>query len=243
MFMNEETDFYITFEKIKSRGHKIIRIHPVEYVEERISSLSKCHEIVREHNVRFRGWDFPHISNKDLPYNKNNYIESFTDWDLYKEAWRYYQSGQFFYIAGLKEDWLDATNLFKNHRLINTPPGDIFGYLNWLCSITEVYEFAARLAQSGYLGAEFKIEVKLFQMKNRKLVSLDDVSLISGDYICREDTLSFYKQYSTKDFILNSAKYALNRAIWLYERFNFNNPPIEFLKRKQNDLFNKEGLF
>lgn len=88
--MSNDSTFESTLEKIKSRGFREVWIRPTEYVENRIDTLNACHEIIRESKVVLRGWDFPHISNRNPPYNRLNYIESYLDWDIYKEIWRYY---------------------------------------------------------------------------------------------------------------------------------------------------------
>lgn len=232
----EETNAQQTILKIKSRGYWKVWLRPSKYVENRIESLSQCHEIMRECKVLLRGWDYPHISSRNPPYNGLNYVESFVDWQMYKEVWRLYQTGQFIHFSGIKEDWFEEYSGLASSRWENTTPGTIFGYINSLYKISEIYEFGARLAQKGIFGREIVLSVELFGMESRKLVSLDTPRLIRRDFTCRINDLPFERIFSVEEFITENQKLALDHFIWILERFNFANPPRDFLEREQKDL-------
>lgn len=137
-------------------------------------------------------------------------------------------------MSGIKEDWFnEEIRIFGRHRWSDTEPGTIFGYINWLYSVSEIFEFTTRIAQTGRLGTDFKLTIELRGMNGRRLVSLDRDFRLSYGYICEIESIPYERTYSVEDFLVNSATYALEHAIWLYERFNFNNPPREVLRSTQ----------
>jgi hypothetical protein len=232
--MSEHPTFFSTLNKIKSRGHREVWVKPTNYIENRIESLYRCHEIMSQSRVMLRGWDFPHFSSRVPPYDKVNRVESFLDWDIYKEVWSYNQNGHFFHMTGIKEDWFNPdASIFGKSVWGYASPGSIFGYVNWLYSVTEIYEFVARLARLGVLGYEFNLSIILRGMENRRLVSLDGGFEIRGGHLCNSPTLSFEETYKAGSFALDSRIHALDQAIWLFKQFNIMNPPRDFLEKTQ----------
>jgi len=225
-----------TLDKIKTRGYWKVWLRPSRYVENRIESLSQCHEIIRDCKVLLRGWDYPHISSRHPPYNGVDYIESFVDWDMYKEFWRLYQTGQFINFFDMKEDWFGDYRGLAPSRWSDTPPGTVFGYINSLYTISEIYEFGARLAQKGIFGKDFILSIELSGTEGRKLVSLDRPRLFHGEFTCRVNPLPFERRFSIEEFISKSSDHALNHSIWIFERFNLHDPPRDFLEREQREF-------
>lgn len=225
-----------TLAKIKSRGYWKVWLRPRKYIENRIESLSQCHEIMRECKVLLRGWDYPHISSRNPPYNGLDYIESFVDWQMYKEVWRLYQTGQFIHFFSMKEDWFEDYRGLAPSGWASTTPGTTFGYINNLFNISEIYEFGARLAQKAIFGGEVVFTVGLFGMERRRLVSLDTPRLIHRDFICRVNELPFERRFSVEEFIAKNQELALDHFIWILERSNFANPPRDFLEREQKEF-------
>jgi hypothetical protein len=232
----QEENAQQTLSKIKSRGYWKVWLRPSKYVENRIESLSQCHEIMRECRVLLRGWDYPHISSRNPPYNGLNYIESFVDWQMYKDVWRLYQTGQFIHFSGIKEDWFEEYNGLASSRWVDTTPGTIFGYSNSLYKISEIYEFGARLAQKGIFGRDIVLTVELFGMEKRKLVSLDPFRLIFRDSTCRVNNLPFEHKFSVEEFMAENQKLALDHFMWIIDRFNLVDPPRDFFEREQKDF-------
>lgn len=231
-----ETNAQETLSKIKSRGYWKIWLRPSRYVENRIESLSQCHEIIRACKVLLRGWDYPHTSSRHPPYNGLDYIESFVDWDMYKEVWRLYQTGQFIHFFAMKEDWFGEQTGLASSRWSGTTPGTIFGYVNSLYDLSEIYEFGARLAQKGIFGKDLVLRVDLFGMEGRRLVSLDRHRLFFRDFICRINEIPVERRFSVEEFMAQSPEYALDHSIRIFELFNFPNPPREFLEREQKEF-------
>jgi hypothetical protein len=217
--------------KIKSRGYWFVIIRPLRFKEERISSLEECSKLVRECQVSLRGWNYPHITD---PKSGLNWVESSTDWECYKEYWRMYQSGQFVHLFGCREDWWSESSL-SSPETREIKPGSVLSVLSTLFSITEIYEFAARLAEKNVFDHNLRLTIELHGMKNRKLTMLEP-GRISRDYVCAINELPLSKTIPVEEILSQGHDLALKHTIWIFERFNWHSPPIKILKEEQNRL-------
>ncbi len=137
--------------KIKSRGYWRIVIRPQKFNKHLIPSLDQCLQYIAASKVSLRGWDYPHVDREGYA-NGIDWVESATDWMDILEYWRFYQSGQFANIFNCREDWVDL-NQEQFMRLVNKPfPDGVLGVVATIYRLTEIYEFAARLASGSGLG-------------------------------------------------------------------------------------------
>src|SRR5438093_8765937 len=96
-------------DKIKSHGHWRVVIRPFTFKKTRISEIKRLLPLLEKASVQLRGWDFPHIDRNDPPTIGLDYIGQECDWEDILEIWRFYQSGQFVHISGMRYDWLDLS--------------------------------------------------------------------------------------------------------------------------------------
>ena len=217
-------------ERIKSRGYWVVVIRPIQFDEERIRSLEECIRLVRECKVSLRGWDYPHIA-REGPVSGLDWVESSTDWECYKEFWRMYQSGQFVHFFGCREDWWSESSL-SGPRTRDIEPGSVLSVLSTLFSITEIYEFAARLAEKNLFDDNLRLSVELHGMRNRKLTILDPSRFLFEDYICAINDLPYSKIISVEDILGRGRDLALDHTLWILERFNWRSPHIKATLRE-----------
>jgi len=230
----EELTTESVLKKIKSRGYWKVIIRPTQFNKERLS-LQGCRQIVQECKVMLRGWDYPHISSRHPPHIGGvDYVESLTDWNGHKELWRMYQSGQFVHLFGCHEDWLgEPIPIFAPSRYSHIKPGSVLGVIMTLYSVTEVYEFASRLAQKNlFEGAAF-LSITLHGMENRKLTFFESGRLLFDDYICFINDLQQEKTIAVNELLGRGYEMALDHTLWILERFNWTSPPREILKEDQ----------
>jgi hypothetical protein len=239
---NEHNESNKVLEKIKSRGYWEVVIRPTHYEKVRISDLSQCLKIVEDCTVKLRGWDYPHISNKTPPYNCVNYVESIVDWDVYKEFWRMYQSGQFVHLFGCHEDWFEEeTPLFGHSQYYRLKPRQVLEVIMTLYSFTEIYEFAARLAQKNLFGKSAFLSITLHGMKNRRLTFFQIGRHLLDEYICHIEEIPREKEIPIETLLGNGHDIALDETLEIFKRFNWNSPPRDILKKDQQKLL--EGRF
>lgn len=152
---------------IRGRGHWRIVVRPVTHASDRVPYASLRQTIERA-AVQLRGWDFPHIDRQRAGERRGkDWIGSETDWSYYKESWSFYQSGQFVYLGGIHEDWIEDFQGFAGHRM--PTEGSWLGVGNTLFRLTEIFEFAARLALTDAGADRMTIEVELRGIEGRQL--------------------------------------------------------------------------
>jgi hypothetical protein len=155
---------------------------------------------------------------------------------MFKEFWRFYQSGQFIHFLGCIEDWLaEDVTLFGPSKFANIKPHSILDVTNTLYTLTEIYEFASRLAGKNLFDTSLQIDIQLHGMKNRKLsMALTPQRFFRGEYICSISDLPNPPITITVGEIIGGRHdLSLDHALWIFKRFNWNFPNVGILKQDQ----------
>lgn len=220
-------------EKIKKRGFWLINFKPLVYNSQRIQQIPDCKNIIEKNRVEFRGWDYPHFPQRQdndtglIP--GNNYYEGWIDWSWSKEVWRMYQSGQFIHYLSLMEDWDDLGE--------NVQPKTILSIIMTVYHLTEIFEFLARLTQSGVYEEGVKISISLNNTIKRELKILGHGRVpLHGEYVAHTNQIKFENQYSKNLITSNPKELALDVSIYFFNRFGWDNPSKEVIKNDQEKL-------
>lgn len=223
-------------DEIKSKGYWSVVIRPSTFVGKKISDYSRLLPILQTTSVQLRGWDFPHIDRKAELIRDVDSIGQETDWEYYKEAWRFFQTGQFAYLVAIHEDWTALAN-----RAWGPPPhlasqGPLLGVGDTLFRFTEVFEFAARLSLSEAGGEKMHIKVELHGLKGRALW-VDDPGRGSFDnrYVSGMETFPFEVDVERQFLIANAREMAIEPTLELFKRFGWN-ASVDILKDQQKQL-------
>jgi len=230
-------------DRIEKAPHWRVTIRPEVFEEERISSLRECWSLTEASRVSLRGWDYPHVDYQNRK-SGTDWIESWTEFDRHRELWRFYQSGQFVHLFVFVEDETRKHAEERAKAEIRTMPPNFSpsGYLDvisTLWTITEIFEFAARLAQKGILDPAAFIEVQLVGIRNRVLFMSDPGRFWYRFYATSEDELKKRWTGETSQLISKSAELALNMTEWFFERFQWMDPPREVLANDQKRLLER----
>lgn len=223
--------------KIHSKGHWRVNIHPTRFERSRIPTLTKCREILRNSVVQLRGWDYPHFD-YDETTNGEDWIESSCDFQGLIEYWRFYQSGQFIHHFAFREDY----ELDPNKLSMDVPPSPSGRYLSILSSlyrVTEIYEFAARLASKSVLSPAVEISIKLVGTKERQLFFWNPGRYLRKAYICQIPEMTLTNTYSMPDLLSHANELALDATGWIFERFNWAEVPRGVLSEDQKKLLER----
>jgi hypothetical protein len=206
-----------------------------------IPSLSECREVINATKVSLRGWDYPHLSRKEGQSGSgNNWIASWTEFMNHIEYWRFYQSAQFIHLFAVREalasDWraqLQKAAAFHAYesRDWSKVPG-YFSLLNVLYTVTEIFEFASRLAQRGVYAGSVVLTLELKGIRGF-ILTPDLDRAWSGTKIASEDVYSYTWTLTPADLVSNTATHSLSAAVWLFERLGWESPAIEVLRRDQ----------
>lgn len=220
--------------KIVTRGYWKFIIHPKKCLDDGVLSIPDLPDTIKQLAVSLRGWDFPHWNSRENPTIGDRCAEQTTDWRNHIEFWRYCQSGQFIHYSALWIDWMDARPDIPNEH---EPPGSVLHYLDTVYTLTEMYEFAARLATRGLLADECVLEVDLVGTKNRHIISPG--RSLWGPYECKLDHVLLSKNLVSEHLIAESANLALAHAEHIFHHFNWLSIRAEAMREDQNKLLEK----
>ena len=220
-----------------------VNIRPDRYDPQLIPSLSECFALVQATKLSLRGWDYPHLSRRDTERGTgNNWVASWANFTNHIEYWRLYQSGQFLHLFAVREaaskEWHDqlrhAAQTHASHREDlnwNGVPGYL-SMLNVVYTVTEIFEFAARIAQRGTYTGTIGVTIELKKIRGFVLTpELDrpwsEVRRASDGDIGRSWS------FESRELLSASADLSLKACAWLFERFGWLEPSTEVLRRDQ----------
>ena len=152
---------------IRSRGHWRVEITPVDYEEERIDDLGELAQIVPQHTVALRGWDYPHIDTNSPVLRGLDWAGQDTAWQHHLDSWRVFTNGLFLSMNGLRDDWKDRSPYDSPNE--DWAPGGALGVGDTIYTLTEVFEFATRLSSSPIGATAVVVSTKLVGAKDRAL--------------------------------------------------------------------------
>lgn len=228
---------------VTKHPHWRVNMRPEGYNPELLPSLSACFDLVQSTKLSLRGWDYPHLSKRSGERTTgNNWVASWSSFGNHFEYWRLYQSGQFLHLSAVREalaaEWSaqlrQAAQTHASHRR-DFAWGSVRGYLsllNALYTVTEIFEFAARVAQRGVYAGIVAISIELRRIKGFVLTpELDrDWSDIRQ---ASEENIGHTWSVESRDLVAASSEASLKASVWLFERFGWMNPSINVIRRDQ----------
>lgn len=217
-------------EKIRSKAHWRVVIRPTEFKANRIDSLGKCKQTIESSRILLRGWDYPHL---DQIRPDRDWVESSCDWEQggHLEYWRFYQSGQFVHLRAAFEEYRELPWT----RSPRPTPDRYLEYVGVLYSMTEIFEFAARLARQDILRPNALVEIELNDMKERELTSWHSVWGLEG-YVSQTPQITYQLTLPHTEIVARSADLAIDASVAVYERFGWFDPPRGELVEQQKKL-------
>jgi hypothetical protein len=232
-------------EKIKKNGYWKVIIRPIIFDENKISNLEECKKIIESSVVSLRGWNYPHIDKGGIKISGNDSIESYCDstWLGYFEYWRFYQSGQFVHYFSMREDYrIDEKEIQRIQRQSATKSTKLLDIISTLYSVTEIFEFAQRLASKDILGNTIEISIELGGVENRELFFWDSFSRwLNNNYICtfRDENILVKRALSKEELITKSSETALSTCMEIFKKFNWSDAPEQVFVGDQKKFLEK----
>lgn len=226
-------------EKIRSRGYWRVVIRPGNFVEKRVSNISTLYPLLQKISVQLRGWDFPHLDPRTPPITDVDWVGQESEWEAFVETWRIYQSGQFVDFAGMTEDWRDQSEWSPAPE--NWKPNLTLSAFDALFTVTEVFELAARLAQSEAGDDVMHIEVTPSHLAGRELRRDDAIHylpLMPGKYKASIEKMPYQIDLPRMQLIAQARELALVPATELFKRFGWD-PGLEVLRDMQAGLLHR----
>lgn len=231
--------------KVLEKPHWRVNIRPSIYKEELVPSLSKCYEIIEKNKLSLRGWDYPHLSNKDDQRGQgSSWIASWSDFMGHMEYWRFYQSGQFLHLFSVREaaevGWREKLQenmqrhlSFRKDIQWEKVPGFI-SFLNFIFLITEIYEFATRLCQSQIYKGTLNVDIRIYGIQGFVLAA--DWNRFWRDYYsASENELGRTWTCESDSLVAESSEKTLQTILWFFERFGWLSPSEDIIRRDIQD--------
>ena len=210
-------------------------IRPACFEKGRIPDISELYPVLDKTSVRLRGWDFPHIDQREQVVLEDC-LRQETERDIFAEVWQFHQSGQFVHYSSFVEDLL-------SHRRVPQlqpawQPGLYFDPVEVIFRLTEIFEFAARLSFTVAADGQTHLEISANGTKNRILKSASGSLNIPGKHPCQLDTLPCTYDLPNAQLVANTKELALEPAKYLFQRFGWN-PGVALLRDLQTELLEK----
>ncbi len=207
-------------DEIRSRGYWEVVIQPHTFIEQRIADVSDLYPILQRCSVRLRGWDFPHLGPGRPLQEGTDWIGQELKWEDRLELWRFYQSGQFVHLAGIRDDWQDRSR----YRPANDgwQPGANLGIGDTIFRFTEIFELVTRLAFTDASDDFMHVGVTLKGLKNRVLqFDRPNGQLLATEYRATGEDYSYTVDRNRIELIAKPRTLALQGARELFECFNW----------------------
>lgn len=226
-----------------------VLFRPDVYDPDLISSHSECKKLVEKARVQFRGWDFPHLAASTEGshglHQGSHWIGSWANFMGSIEYWRLFQSGQFVHFAALREaserqwkDKLEEITMSHLHHRQDINWSEIPGYIslvNLVYTVTEHFEFAARICQAGTYRDTLHIHLSLSGVKGYVLTT--DWNRAWSQY-CQASESDFAKLWSisSESLISGSLDHSLAAIVWLCECLGWSSPNEDSIRIDQQKL-------
>jgi hypothetical protein len=120
--------------------------------------------------------------------------------------------------------------------VVKGPP--VLSFLNLLYTLTEILEFARRLAHREALGDVASIRIELHGMQGRRL-TLPHLPQVPAEYISHSDTITWEHVGPSADLIATAPGMALNATAHVLERFQWTDVPVRMLDAEQRRFYEK----
>lgn len=212
-------------DSVKGRGYWEFVVRPIRFEERKVPNISMLLPIVERCSVRIRGWDFPHVELGQAPAIGQDWIEESIDWEHYIESWRLFQSGQFYYLRALWEDWRDRSGSWPAGA--GWRPMSRLGVGDVVDTCTELFEFASRLSQTEAGDDQFSVQAVLMNTKSRALhMDRSRRGPLHSQYVATIPSYPYRRELARTELIARPRELALELAKEIFERFGWNPHPV-----------------
>jgi hypothetical protein len=217
--------------KIWARPRWCIWSRPEEFKKARFRDLDHCAQFVASASVnsRARWTQYPWAAT--TPDHGKESIASEVELDdgsiKHLERWVLFRSGQF--VHNLALDEMPAIS-GRTH------------VLEILNTTTALFEFIGRMADGRIISGRTGISFEFHNVEGRQLTWPKDPSQ-QDDFVdrrsswCQEGAFNIDNPYSSADLIKRRRDLAMEVALMIYSKFGWNDPPLEELRKAQQEKF------
>ncbi len=186
--------------------------------------------------MAFRGWDYPYWDENELK-NVGEWVECSIDWNEIKELSRFYRSGQFLHLFAVHEDHMPPDRFLPQQYPPRPNRSGYLGMIGATYTLTEIFEFASRLALKGILEPVAEISVRLYNMNDHQLFTHSVSRFLRDIYVRTSDEpIVVETSVTTTELVKRKDELALDATLEILERFQLVGPSREILAEDQRKL-------
>ena len=214
--------------RIREQAHWRTHIAPPT-AERRFGSSLDARDAARAAAVRIRGWDFPHFQESGDLGGASPVPGGWESWfDLQPlEAWRIMESGQFIHYITLRDDAPAGSRPFGK-----TPePSPTVTLDGIVYQITEIMEFASRLAGRADYGPSMRLTISLSGVRGRRLAT-GSVQTLPGACAAQQDCIRFERALDVATLASRKHDHGLAAIASVFAYFGYE-PPRDILAAAQ----------
>jgi hypothetical protein len=208
---------------IHSAGYWRVRIRASVFHPAQLRDKNDCQRLILQSAIATEGWQYP-IASGRLTEQGPDWIGEAANISVFIDYWRFYQSGQFIHHLAIREDHMVRTNLFNPHFFV---PGENKKYLAVtasICMLTDIIEFASRLAYRDVLAPRAVIDIELHKMAGRELTYLMPGRRLPRSFWFKDEVVSLGGEYKPEDLISRPADIAVELSMMLFNRAGWEMP-------------------
>lgn len=207
------------------RGRWEVSAFPTTYAEERVPDQAVLAELIRSSTVALRGWNFPHTDNAAAS-NFGKGVQSFTAWERFCEGYRAYFSALFRWKGAYREDAEER-------------PQKALSFIGAIYQMTEFFQFFKRYYSRMPGIAEVHVAIKLTDVRDRVLVSMDPRVDLLGAYISREPEITLELDLSMAELQTDADAISRRLAKRIFRIFNWGDIQDDTISFWQQKLLTK----
>ena len=220
--------------ELKTRGYWEFTIHPNKFESTKIKDYSSLQTILEKAVVHAHGWDFPHVSRNMKIIKLKDSIQQIIDFQHQRECWQFFQSGLFYMVKGLPEDWRDhsdfwpATKDWKFNQNIG-----VFGIVS---AMTNFFEFSARLSLTEAGSEKMNLKYKVGNLLKRSIYG--DHPKTFFPFTHQSDISEFdfsFEEMDRQELISKPLELAKTQSAEIMKRFGFT-PSPQLLEMLQTEV-------
>lgn len=207
----------------------------------RIATLQECWSIVEAAQVRSNGWEYP-IMGRDIRVNGTDWVGATRTHHLEVESWRFSPKGVFAHLFPI---WDDVAMQDKKPQ--NWPwdlpqgfvPQHFLDIDVAIRTLTHIFRFAAALADRAFDSGDGTVEVTFHVTgtRDRVLITWNDPRRLRACCRATEPNLDNTWRCPREELRYAPDGFAVQAAVWLFERFNWHDVSPEVLMRIQQTRF------
>lgn len=220
-------------DRIRSKGYWDVVIRPRTFREDRVP-YAELDELIQQSVVRMRGWPVPFFAQNEEIRRGNDWIGQDIAAKVvgHHEAWRMHTSGQFSHLRSVGVDWRHLAKVAPSA----TPEEPTIEVWEVLYYLTEIFEFAARLALSAAGDSEMRLDVRLVGTKDRRLVVGQPNRMeFFTDYRASLEQIEQRVEESRESLVANPRELAVATSREIFARFGWK-ASFEQLSDHQREL-------